>query len=478
MIAPRIDSRKAKLAGRAAEQIVADVIELGWPVGHVLGSEAELLERYGVSRAVLREAVRLVEHQRVARMRRGTGGGLVIDEPHIDAVIGPAIIYLLRVDATLDDIFDTRMLLEQLAAEIASQRAGENDIAELRATLEREAAGEAGDYRLLHAHVAALTGNPVLELFVETFSQVSNFYFADEAALPSDMAHEVCRAHDAIARAVLANDPGLARERMRRHLSAEADFIRRQPDTVQRLDPAVALAGSLTDKRGEALARQLFTDIVTADAKPGTFIGSETALMARHQASRAVVREAIRILEYHQIALTRRGPGGGLFVAEPDSSALADVIAIFLRRRGVKVRHISELRTGLELAVIERAAARLRTASTATAETMAARLEHSLRAETEQGPELAFSRGEDFHSTLGSLTGNPALQLVHHVAMRLGWQFFSQLASGNPQVSAISAPAALEPVHREITEALLAGDAEMALMRMRAHLNVTGFTAS
>lgn len=208
MIAPRIDSRKAKLAGRAAEQIVADVIELGWPVGHVLGSEAELLERYGVSRAVLREAVRLVEHQRVARMRRGTGGGLVIDEPHIDAVIGPAIIYLLRVDATLDDIFDTRMLLEQLAAEIASQRAGENDIAELRATLEREAAGAAGDYRLLHAHVAALTGNPVLELFVETFSQVSNFYFADEAALPSDMAHEVCRAHDAIARAVWPTIPG------------------------------------------------------------------------------------------------------------------------------------------------------------------------------------------------------------------------------------------------------------------------------
>lgn len=163
-------------------------------------------------------------------------------------------------------------------------------------------------------------------------------------------------------------------------------------------------------------------------------------------------------------------------MAEPDSSALADVIAIFLRRRGVQVRHISELRTGLELAVIERAAARLHTASTATAETMTARLEHSLRAETEQGPELAFSRGEDFHSTLGSLTGNPALQLVHHVTMRLGWQFFSQLASGNPQVSAISAPAALEPVHREITEALLAGDAEVALMRMRAHLNITGRT--
>ena len=83
-IAPPVIYRYAKLARRAAEQIIADIIELGWPVGHILGSEAELLDRYAVSRAVLREAVRLMEHQHVARMRRGRGGGLVIDEPDID----------------------------------------------------------------------------------------------------------------------------------------------------------------------------------------------------------------------------------------------------------------------------------------------------------------------------------------------------------------------------------------------------------
>ncbi|OBF12021.1 FCD domain-containing protein [Mycobacterium sp. ACS4331] len=469
LIAPRIDSRKAKLAGRAAEQIVSDVIELGWPVGHVLGSESELLERYGVSRAVLREAVRLVEHQRVARMRRGTGGGLVIDEPDIEAVIGPAIIYLLRVDATLDEIFDTRILLEELAAEIASQRAGESDIPLLRATLEREAADGPRDHRRLHSQIAALTLNPVLELFVETFSRVSNFYFADEAAVPAAVAHEVQRAHDAIAKAVLANNPGLARERMRRHLHAEGEFIRAQPDTVQRLDPAIALAGTVGDKRGEALARQLFTEIVSTGAQPGAFLGSETTLMERHQASRAVVREAIRILEYHQIALTRRGPGGGLFVAEPDSSALADVITIYLRRRGIELRHITDLRTGLELAVVERAAARLSEQRDDDVEA----LQRSLHTEAEQGLEMAFARAEDFHSMLARLTGNRALELVHRVTMRLGWQFYSEIATANPRVGALSAPAVIEPAHQDITDALVAGDAELAIMRMRAHMVAT-----
>ena len=35
-----------------------EVIATGWPVGASLGSEAALQQRYGVSRSVLREAVR------------------------------------------------------------------------------------------------------------------------------------------------------------------------------------------------------------------------------------------------------------------------------------------------------------------------------------------------------------------------------------------------------------------------------------
>jgi DNA-binding FadR family transcriptional regulator len=471
LIAPPIDSRRAKLAGRAAEQIIADVIELGWPVGQVLGSESELLERYGVSRAVLREAIRLVEHQHVARMRRGTGGGLVIDEPDVDAVIGPAINYLLRVDATLDEVFDTRIVLEELVAEIVAQRAGESDVAAIRQTLERESVGDVVDYRLLHVQLAASTTNPVLELFVELFSRVINFHFNDTDALPGDFHREVHRAHEGLARAILTNNPGVARERMRRHLSAEADFIRRQPSTVQRLDPSEALAATATDKRGETLARQIFADIL--GDPPGTFIGSEATLMAQYQASRAVLREAIRILEYQQIALTRRGPGGGLFVTAPDIVALTDVIAIYLRRRGVKPRHLEELRTGLELAVVEHVAAAIGTDGHDGAEAIWG----SLRAESEQGLALAFSGGEDFHSVLGRLTGNRALQLVHRVTMRLGWQFFSQFSLDNPLAHAISQPEVIDSAHRGITEALVAGDTELALMRMRAHMSATSPTA-
>lgn len=470
LIAPRVDSRRAKLAGRAAEQILADVIELGWPVGQVLGSESELIERYGVSRAVLREAIRLVEHQRVARMRRGSGGGLVIDEPDIDAVIGPAVIYLLRVGATLDEVFDARIVLEELVTEIASRTLGADDIAILHRTLEQEAAGNISNYRLLHARLAKLSANPVLELFVEMLSRVSNFHFNDSAALPEAFDRDVCHAHAGIVEAIVMNNPDLAQKRMNRHLTAEVDFIRRQPATVQRLDPATALLGSGNDKRGEALARVIFTEVVNTGATPGEFLGSEAALMDKYEVSRAVFREAVRILEYQQVALTRRGPNGGLFVTAPDISALTDVITIYLRRHGVKPRHIAELRTGLELAVTERAAANLR-----TDRSRAKLIDEALAAESEQGMALAFDHSQDFHSTLAKLADNRALQLIHRVATRLGWQFFSEYAFDNRRVGALSEAlsSTVGPVHRGIAEALLAGDTELAMTKMRSHMSAT-----
>jgi len=100
----------------------------------------------------------------------------------------------------------------------------------------------------------------------------------------------------------------------------------------------------------------------------------------------------------------------------------------------------------------------------------------ALRAEAEQGPAAAFDRGEDFHTMLGRLTGNRALSLVHSVVLRLGWQFFAQSAADDPRAQALSQnlPSAVLPAHQGIADALLAGDVELAVARMRSHLAETG----
>src|SRR5262244_355406 len=75
-----------KLAEQTSEKIEMKILEMDWPVGKVIGSEADLLAEYDVSRAALREAIRLLEHHNVAYMRRGPGGGLVVAEPDPDAM--------------------------------------------------------------------------------------------------------------------------------------------------------------------------------------------------------------------------------------------------------------------------------------------------------------------------------------------------------------------------------------------------------
>jgi DNA-binding FadR family transcriptional regulator len=450
-----------KLAASVAARIVDDVAGRGWPVGEVIGSEAELLERYGVSRAVFREAVRLVEHQHIARMRRGPGGGLVVTEPDVAAVIDAAVIYLLRVGARLDELFEARLVIEEIVTEVAPERLDEPGITSIRAQVEDEAAGRIVDQRALHTLLARLTGNPALELFVEMLSRLSVFYFGDMSEVPHATVGAVGVAHRKIAEAVCAGDGGLARRRMTTHLRAEAEFIRSRRNTRQALNPAAAIRGREGGKRAEAVARAIFGQVVEQGLEPGTFLGSEPDLISEHEVSRAVLREAVRLLEHHQIAAMRRGPGGGLFVVPEDVTAVCDVIAVYLERHGLQARHLAEMRVGVELALADLVLARPR-------EQVEARLVEALRAEQEAPFEEVVDVVHDLHTALASLGGNLVLELLARILIRL--TRLQELQRPARVRRAIRTE--LHRTHAGIGEALVSGDRDLARHRLSEHLQV------
>ncbi|MGH3443237.1 MAG: FadR/GntR family transcriptional regulator, partial [Nitriliruptorales bacterium] len=175
-------------------------------MGEVIGSEADLLEHYGVSRAVFREAVRLVEHQHVARTRRGPGGGLVVTEQNVDAIIDAAVIYLLRVRAPLDEVFAARLILEEIVTQLAPARVQQGDVIRIRELMDDEAAGRMTDHRALHSLLASITRNPALELFVDSLNRLTIFYFSDRQALASPTVDSSAHAHRRIAEAVIAGN--------------------------------------------------------------------------------------------------------------------------------------------------------------------------------------------------------------------------------------------------------------------------------
>lgn len=226
-----------KLAELTCEKLEMRIIEMDWPVGKVIGSEAELLAEYGVSRAALREAIRLLEHHNVANMRRGPGGGLVVAEPDPDAMAHAAAVYLRYRKVNPPELFETRTALELAAVRSAAEHIDEAGIARLRAALAREAkflGGDESDASIhdFHVVVAELTGNASLHLFINVLTQLSAARFQGTAALfdqqaarrvsPPSEIEEVHRVHQGIADAIIAGDTSLAQHRMLKHLNAQA----------------------------------------------------------------------------------------------------------------------------------------------------------------------------------------------------------------------------------------------------------------
>ncbi|NLU72583.1 FadR family transcriptional regulator [Streptomyces sp. HNM0575] len=113
-------------------------------VGDRLPPERELSELLGVSRAAVREALRVLEAQGALRPRVGTGpdsGNVIAAMP--DAGLTQFLrLHIALAHFPLDDVVEARAVLERSSARLAAERAGPDDLARIREQLDRmDAAG-------------------------------------------------------------------------------------------------------------------------------------------------------------------------------------------------------------------------------------------------------------------------------------------------------------------------------------------------
>jgi DNA-binding FadR family transcriptional regulator len=211
-----------KKAEIVADQIEQTIVGQRWEPGELFGSEVELIARYGVSRAVFREAIRLLEHHGLAEMRRGLHGGLFIRQPDPKPVAKAMAVYLDFEKVEPRQLEDARLAIEVVCVERVAARIGEDEVADLRAFLAAEAAQVAsGRVRSLHEFhvlVARLTANPALHLFVQTLADLTQRQQQPVLERNWLSLDEVHAAHAKIAEAIIARDGALARHRMMTHL--------------------------------------------------------------------------------------------------------------------------------------------------------------------------------------------------------------------------------------------------------------------
>src|SRR4051812_2796425 len=411
------DPAVGKLAAQVARRIEAEVVQRGWPVGESLGSEPDLRERHGVSRSVLREAVRLVEHHQVARMRRGPNGGLFVMAPDAGPAARAMVIYLEYVGTSVDDLMQARRLLEPLAAGLAAQHVTEDGIALVRRTVDAETVTDEPEDRTvetLHVVLGELSANPVLRLFIDVLIRLTTRFSEPSGASPREFRRaraEAVRYHADIADAVIAGDSGKAEARLAEYLDGVSAWMRSHSRTASS-GPARSVAAPAKDdepraKLAEVVAGRLREDIAATGWPVGSVVGSESELLARYRISRAVLREAVRLLEYHAVARMRRGPGGGLLVTRPDPQASIDTIALHLEYRRVRGDDLRVVRDAIELGALDRVLASGRDGlDPAAVERLRVAAAHIT-----DGPPGDPVRADLFHTVLAELAGNPVLVL-------------------------------------------------------------------
>jgi GntR family transcriptional regulator, transcriptional repressor for pyruvate dehydrogenase complex len=177
-VASRASSPKTGqlLAGKLRALIVDGVLE----DGDHLPTEPELVRQLNVSRPVVREALRILEDERLIEIRRGSRSGPRVRLPGPEIVARPAGLLLQLAGATLADVHRARGGFEPLAAGLLATRGSPEDFDELGAVVAEQfpAAWAAGDLGAavawFHRRLVELSDNAVLAVLAGVVHDITS----------------------------------------------------------------------------------------------------------------------------------------------------------------------------------------------------------------------------------------------------------------------------------------------------------------
>lgn len=213
--------------------------------GDYLPYEAELMEHFKVSRPTLREAIRVLESERLVEIRRGSRTGARVCVPGPEIVARPASLVLELSGATLADVMNARMGIEPLAARYLAESATQRARKELRSMVNAiPAARENGDLARatakFHLRMVELSGNATLAMIAGMLHEIAERHtrsaiLEQKNVVPEDAYNKMFRSYTHLADLVDARAGDKAEAHWRRHMqNAAAELLRGHERTMVR----------------------------------------------------------------------------------------------------------------------------------------------------------------------------------------------------------------------------------------------------
>ena len=234
MSAERIRGREPPPRGasdKVAAEIRAHVSRARLRPGDRLGREEDLARQFGVSRPTLREALRLLASSHLIRASKGRGGGIFVaatPEEGIARSVTASVADMLSADLVdIDELIESRLLLEVPLAGLAAQRASEDDVADLRRIVGQAPANwdEVGTIdEAFHTRIAQIAGNRLVAAFVTWVAEVLQPSIRD-IIQPAVVEEVMQQQHEDVVRAIERGDPDAAERAMREHVVYVQDLV-------------------------------------------------------------------------------------------------------------------------------------------------------------------------------------------------------------------------------------------------------------
>ncbi|GIF02747.1 FadR/GntR family transcriptional regulator [Actinoplanes siamensis] len=244
-VPPAWTRRPANLAQAVTAELVSRIVDGVHPPGTALPPEPVLGDSFGVSRTVVREAVKILQEKGLVQVRQGAG--TLVTAPAmwdmLDEMVLSASIAQDDGVVILDDLVVTRRLLESDMANVAARMADADTVDRLRALVDKmdtlvDDPQTYGDQdRAFHDTIMRASGNRIARAVVRALeSQVVN-----TARYVGQTDRALCVAsnqgHRRVCERIAAGDPDGAAEAMFTHIT-EAWLVRRggpsDPGRLQR----------------------------------------------------------------------------------------------------------------------------------------------------------------------------------------------------------------------------------------------------
>lgn len=206
-----------------ARQLRQAILDAEYAPGERLPIERELSEHFGVSRSAIRQALLILSHQGLVKVRSGAGGGPFVTRGSLPAAIAAFENVLISDPAAVEEFIQAKLIIEPaITAHVASSISADTldllrqNVAQFRKALRRKE--DPTELALeFHSIIIRSSGNRYLSVILQLIGQTLDRLPAPPDTGPVNQ-RQVLRDHEQLIDALERHEAEAARQLTTEHL--------------------------------------------------------------------------------------------------------------------------------------------------------------------------------------------------------------------------------------------------------------------